>query len=223
MLEVDWRGFKIPWVYTVDGDLAIRPPRPPDAEALTFEPAFAQGAWGESIEYERPSVLTLEEDSGPHLSAWDDAGWRRLEAARTTALLATPVEHFLVRGFRSDGIDEMMAHMTAIEAAVGEEGDHRRRLRAKPDPYPRLGPTERVAARVAGLLDDAAAAAAYIDLFDLRSRFVHGRAGLGAISTDQRVKCRQLARRVAAALVRAAAPGPDRATFLAALLDRGAP
>lgn len=167
-------------------------------------------------------MLTLEDSSRSELASFDEAGWKRLETARTTTLLATPVEHFLVRAFGSDGIDEMMAHMTAIEAAVGEEGDHRRRLRVKPDPHPRLGPTERVAARVAGLLDDGAAAAAYADLFDLRSRFVHGRLGLGAISTAQRVECRQMSRRVAAALVQAAVPGTDRATFLAGLLDRGA-
>jgi hypothetical protein len=223
MLEVDWRGFKIPWVYTVDTDLAIRPPRPPDSDELTFEPAFAKDAWGEDVEYERPSVLTLEDSSRSELASFDEAGWQRLETARTTSLFATPVEHFLVRAFRSDGIDEMMAHMTAIEAAVGEEGDHRRRLRVKPDPNPRLGPTERVAARVAGLIDDSAAAAAYVDLFDLRSMFVHGRASLGTISTDQRVRCRQLSRRVAECLVKAAAPGVDRAAFLAGLLDRGAP
>ncbi len=25
MLEVNWRGFTLPWIYTVDGDLVIRP------------------------------------------------------------------------------------------------------------------------------------------------------------------------------------------------------
>lgn len=222
MPEVDWRGFKIPWVYTTDTDLAVRPSRPPDAGDLTFEIAFARDGWGEEDEYERPAVLPLEDRSRDELASFDQSGWSRLETARATSLFATPVEHFLVRAFRSDGIDEMMAHMTAIEAAVGEEGDHRRRLRAKPDPYPRLGSTERVAARVAGLLGDKAVAGVYADLFDLRSRFVHGRLGLGAISTAQRVECRQLSRRVAAALVQAAVPGTDRATFLAGLLDRGA-
>ena len=34
MPEVDWRGFKIPWVYTVDSDLAVQPQRPPGLRCL---------------------------------------------------------------------------------------------------------------------------------------------------------------------------------------------
>jgi hypothetical protein len=150
--------------------------------------------------------------------------WRRLEAARKSVLMATPIEHFLVRAFAAEGIDEMMAHMTAIEAAVGEESDHRRRLRPKSDPFPNLSATERVSMRLAALLDDPRAFQAYADLFDLRSQFVHGRPGMGTISTAQKIMARNLARRAASAIVDAADPAPaSRAEFLADLLRRGAP
>jgi len=132
------------------------------------------------------------------------------------------VVHFLVRAFLADGIDEVMAHMTAIEAALGLEMDYMRKLRPKPDPHPKPSATERVAARIGAALTDPRAAQDYKELFDLRSRFVHGRAGLNTISTRQPVLARILARRVVCALVGLAAyPARPRADVLADLLDRG--
>ena len=75
--------------------------------------------------------------------------------------------------------------MTAIEAAVGLEMDHKKWLRPKPDPHKAVSSaTDRVAARVAAVLNDATSVQAYKDLFDLRSTFVHGRAGLQKVSTS---------------------------------------
>ncbi|HEY1926619.1 MAG TPA: hypothetical protein VGG92_04070 [Caulobacteraceae bacterium] len=221
MPEVDWRGFKIPWVYSVDDDLAVRPMRPPDSDALAFEPAFAHDAWGEEVEYERPTVLPLDGRQTTALGVASEDAWRTLEAARATPLFQPPVEHFMVRAFQSDGIDELIAHMTAIEAAVGEVGDQRRKYRSQPDPYPNVSASDRVGARVSGLLADPAAAAAYAELFDIRSLYVHGRNGMPTISTQQRVQCRRLARRVTAGLVLEAGRGGERAAVLADLLRRG--
>jgi hypothetical protein len=81
-----------------------------------------------------------------------------------------------------------------------------------------------MARKVAGLLDDPSAADSYRTLFHIRSLFVHGRAGLAAISTEQRVLARTMARRVANALLDlAAAAGPARSEVLAQLLVQGAP
>jgi hypothetical protein len=115
-----------------------------------------------------------------------------------------------------------MAHMTAIEAALGLEIDHKRQLRPKPDPHPKLSATDRVAARIGAALTDAKAVQDYRHLFELRSAFVHGRAGLQKISTPQRVLARNLARCVARALVALAAhPVRSRVDVLANLLDQG--
>lgn len=112
--------------------------------------------------------------------------------------------------------------MTTIEAALGLEMDHKRKLRPKPDPHPKSSATERVAARIGAALTDAKAAQDFKDLFELRSAFVHGRAGLQKISTPQRVLARTLARCVARALVSLAAyPARSRADVLADLLDQG--
>src|ERR1700745_3486103 len=50
---------------------------------------------------------------------------------------------------------------------------------------------------MAALLIDPASAQGYKDLFELRSSFVHGRAGLQNVSTSMRLRARSLARRAA--------------------------
>jgi len=153
-----------------------------------------------------------------------DQAWRVVEAARATPLFETPIVHFLVRAFLSDGIDEVMAHMTAIEAAVGLEMDHKAFMRPRPDQHKGMKATDRVAARIGALLNDRSSVQAYKDLFELRSQFIHGRADLQKISTQQRVLARSLARRVAAGTVDVALQGPrPRVEVLSELLDQGAP
>ncbi|TPL35588.1 hypothetical protein [Mesorhizobium sp. B2-4-8] len=224
MQEVDWRGFRLPWIYTVDEDLFIRPSPPPSADSLTLEPWIVQGDWGEDIELERPTVLPLDDAAAQGLAKFDDEAWNELETARATELFETPIAHFLVRAFLADGMDEVMAHMTAVEAAVGLEMDHKKWLRPKPDPHKAVSSaTDRVAARVAAALNDSGSVQAYKELFELRSSFVHGRAGLQKVSTAQRVMARGLARGVARKLVDIAVRGPrPRTDVLSDLLARGA-
>ncbi len=222
MLEVDWRGFLVPWIYTLDEDLFVRPARPPSPDDLTLEPRIVEDRWGEEIELERPSALPLDDSAKTELQLFTDAAWTELQAARATPLFEAPVVHFLVRAFLADGIDEVMAHMTAIEAVIGLGIDHMRKLRPQPGPHPKLSATERVSARIGAALTDAKAAENYKDLFELRSAFVHGRAGLPKISTTQRVLARNLARRVARALVALAVHRTrSRADVLDDLLRQG--
>lgn len=222
MLEVDWRGFRVPWIYTVSDDLCVRPARPPDPDSLSWEPWFVQDDWGEEMELERPLEYRLDDPAKPGLSLFTQQAWEEVEAARATPLFETPIVHFLVHAFLADGIDEIMAHMTALEAALGLESDHKAGLRPKPDPYPKLRSTGRVATRVAAATGDPQAAGDYGALFDVRSAFVHGRAGVQSISTVQRVTARRLARQVARALVqRASAQLVSRDAMLGAMLDEG--
>jgi hypothetical protein len=224
MKDVDWRGFRIPWIYTLDEDVFVRPARPPSPDSLTLEPWIVQDHWGDEIELERPTSLPLDDSAKTELPRFNASAWAELQAALTTSLFETPVVHFLVRAFVADGIDEVIAHMTAIEASLGLESDHRRKLRSKPDPHPNLSATERVAARIGAALTDAGAVQDYKDLFDLRSTFIHGRAELQKIPTSQRVLARGLARRVACALISLATthPASSRADVLASLLNQGA-
>lgn len=221
MPEVDWRGFRVPWIYTVDEDLFIQPDPPPSADSLTLEPWIIEQG-GEEVELERPTELPLADDAKVGLSLCTDHAWRKLEAARATPLFETPIAHFLVRAFLSDGMDEVMAHLTAIEAAVGLEMDHKKWMRPKSDSHKKVSATERVAARIAAVLNDCESAQAYRDLFELRSSFVHGRAGLQKVTTQRRVMARSLARGVADGLVDIALRRPGlRADVLSDLLDQG--
>lgn len=223
MPDIDWRGFRIPWIYVLDEDLFVRPARPPSPDSLSLEPWFLHDDWGEEIELERPTYLPLHDSAKKDLQRLTESAWAELQAALATPLFETPVVHFLVRAFLADGIDEVIAHMTAIEASLGLESDHRRKLRPKPDPHPGLSATNRVAARIGAALADAQVVQDYEDLFELRSAFIHGRAGLQKISTPQVVLARGLARRVARALVSLATAHPScsRENILADLLSRG--
>ena len=131
MADLDWRGFRVPWIYTLDDDLFVYPKRPPSPDDLTLEPDIFEDQWGNEVENERPTTYRLEDVAATQLAGYPPSAWADLEAARAATVFETPVVHFLVRAFLAEGIDEFMAHMTTIEAALGVELDHRRKLRPK--------------------------------------------------------------------------------------------
>lgn len=222
--EVDWRAFRLPWLHTVDDDLFVRPMAPPSPDTLSLQPDIAYDQYGDEIEIERPTVNNLEDEARSSFNRLDESLWRGVLDARAGALFETPIVHFIVRAFLADGMDEVMAHMTAIEAGLGLEMDHRRGLRPKPDAHKNVSASDRTAARLAALLNDATAATAYRELFELRSSYVHGRAGLSKIPTTLRLNARRLARKMAEALVAQSPVEPaTRVKVLSNLLDRGAP
>lgn len=221
MHEVDWRGFRLPWIYTVNEDLCVAPARPPDPDSLSWEPQFYTNECGEPEEFERPVGLRLDDSAVPGIQTLTNEFWTMLQSARQSDLFKPPVEHFLVRAFLSSKIDEVLAHLTVIEAAFGTESDHKSHLRPKPDCHKSIRATGRVAARLSAALGEPKAAQDYLYLFDVRSMFVHGRAGLKPISTTHRVLARSLARGAADALVRMASHGLSRENLLAQLLDKG--
>jgi len=67
MPEVDWRGFRVPWIYTLDDDLFVRLTRPPSADSLTLEPWIVEDNWGEEVELEQPSTLPLHDSAKTEL------------------------------------------------------------------------------------------------------------------------------------------------------------
>lgn len=220
MTEVDWRGFRLPWIYTLDDDLCAFPTPPPPPERLSWEPHHQQVDGDEWGEYERPMWLrtcATAEDVREVL----EARWALLAAStQASELFSTPVEHFLVRAFLSDGIDEVMAHLIMIEAAFGDEADHRRKLRLTGDNHDE-SPTRRVAARLSAAIVKPGAAKEYLDLYDMRCTYVHGRPEGRIISTQQRVLARRLAREAANALVGLAQAQQSREIVLLDLLNRG--
>jgi hypothetical protein len=139
-------------------------------------------------------------------------------------LFETPIAHFLVRAFLAEGVDEFLAHITTIEAALGLRADYQKRFRIAPDRYKGTRATDRMRGRVARLLDGRPDADQYELLFEVRSAFLHGRT-MTSISTKEGVMARSLARRTVEALILATRGGPirSREDFLDGLLDKGAP
>jgi hypothetical protein len=201
--DFNWRAFRIPWVYTVEDDLFVRPPTMPSADTLTWETQWVDDGTEGGDEYERPAAFHFQ----PPIESLDpiinDQRWRDIERALASDLFSTPIVHFLVAAFLGEGIDEFTGHLTALEASLGLRDD---RFREKV-----------LSARISALLKDPGAEAAYSEVFNLRSEYVHGRV-MGPISGIARVDARRLARRVANALVGCTlGPGEDRQAFLQGL------
>jgi hypothetical protein len=211
-----WRRFQVPWVYTVDDDIFVRPNSPPSPDDLSLELQPLTDARGEVVDVELPVVNPLE---GVDLCSWDDKGWQTLARALNSPLFETPVVHFFVRAFLANGVDEVLAHLTAIEAALGIQADYIPRLRTS---HASIGATRRLASRIAALLGDVEFSKQYDDLFTVRCEYLHGRA-MEAISSAKRVCARKLSRQVVAALVKVAAETAvaSRGDYLNELLDRG--
>ena len=219
MPEVDWRGFRIPWIYQLDDDLFVAPSIPRGPDSLSWEPYVYQDQWGEPEEIERPVELRLTDAATEFLAGLGDAHWQAFETALDSELFETPIMHFLVRGFLSDGIDEFMAHLTTVEAALGLQDDHDFNSRRN---FPKISATKRVARRLAAALNDAGAADVYDVLFNVRSAFIHGRGGMNKIPTEQRVQARTIASKACAALVDLASQSRlSRDEILDDLLEKG--
>jgi hypothetical protein len=196
----DWRAFRIPWIHVETGDLFIRPKQVPSADQLSWTPFYVEED-GEQLEIEVPLHVSLYERAEIELSQLDHRWWARLEIASSSVLFTTPIKHFLVRAFFSEGMDEIMAHMTTIEAALGMHEDF---TGPRPSHVKKLKVHERMAQRIEALLGDPQLADDYRALFQLRSKFVHGRAIASKVPSIDRVKARRLARKVVVGVIDAA-------------------
>jgi hypothetical protein len=220
--EVDWRGFRVPWVYIADEDLFVRAELPQSPDTLSWDERYDDYD-GEVREYEVPLELRLGDEATDALPAWGLEYWNAVVSARGSSLFETPIAHFLVRAFSASDIDEFLGHITTIEAALGLPEDYESKLRPADDPYRKIGAGRRMRARIAALLEDPGCAVEFTSLFRTRSLFLHGRP-MAPISTQERVLARSLARRVVVALIQAShVEQGTRGDFLAKLLAVGMP
>jgi hypothetical protein len=222
MHDIDWRGFRVPWIYTLEDDIFVRPQPPPSPDTLSWEPQSFQDWDGEEIEGERPMCMRLDAAAAASAPTFlNDMTWSELVLACRSPLFETPIAHFLVHGFLTERMDEFLAHITTMEAALGLQSDYLAQPRSAR--HRSLRSTARVATRVSGLLGTKGAGEDYRRLFEIRSEFLHGRT-MGAVSSDHRNLARNLARKVVSALVTAALVQPaveSRDTYLETLVDKG--
>jgi hypothetical protein len=200
---IEWRGFRVPWTYTVNTDPFARPALPLRSDSLSWEPdIFDDPNTGEMIELERPVILPLSIDAGQQFSAIGDQRWEAIETALASKIFNALVVHFFVHAFSSEGIDEFLAHIIAIEAALGMVRDHDRRTRPRINGKD-ISATKRIAHRIAALTGERAKADSFNRLFKLRSDFVHGKS-VDLILPIERMMARSLTREVISRLVDAA-------------------
>jgi hypothetical protein len=217
--EVDWRGFRVPWIYTADRDLFVRMQAPPQDTSLTWLPVAYTDVYGETFEEEQPAHYTLADEASGLSAIVNQSLWDDWLLARGTPMLAAPVAHFLVRAFLSDHIDEFLAHLMVVEASLGLKADYE--PKPKGGRHNALRPTDRMVRRIDKILGDPVGGQEYRRLFDVRSNYVHGRQ-MGEISSADLKSARSLARKVARRLVHVAAHdtvAADRDTYLMSLLD----
>jgi hypothetical protein len=118
-----WQPFKVPWAYTTSRHVFGFPPQAPDPDALSW--TLAQPDPDEDP-FEVPAVLRyIEENEHPILQDFASRWWDLV--SRVAPLGGKPlpgfnprVEHFLLRGFLESKIDQLLWHVTAIDAAVGK-------------------------------------------------------------------------------------------------------
>ncbi|WP_234265206.1 hypothetical protein [Hydrogenophaga sp. NFH-34] len=222
MPEFGWRGFTLPWVYSYCDDLFVRPPLPQSARSLSWLLHGGHTPFGDVAEWDAPMELPLKDGIAQLPDLLSESAWERLQESLSSPLFETPVAHFMVRAFLSDGIDEFLAHLTMIEAALGTETDFfPPKMRTS---HKGKGATIRMTSRVSGLLGACSEGETYYRLFNLRSAFIHGRALQSPISSKDRFEARRLARRVFQGLVIRATKEPMlscRDDFLANTLDQG--
>jgi hypothetical protein len=187
-----WRAFEVPWVYTTDNDLFVRPTTPPSADALSWDYMFEDD--GEEV-FVDPNRVPLKADAAS-ISDWlTDRRWADLMTVKKSPLFQTPIEHFFVKAFLEEDADEFLAHITTIEAALLLPEETR-------------GLTRLIARRVSALLGAEQKGKIYEHLYNVRCALVHGRK-MDAIPGDSRLLARQLARQVVNALVEAALACPQ--------------
>ena len=124
--DVFWRPFAIPWVYSLTEDPFADPPRSPDPSVLRTTPFGEEGD-----EFEVP-------DNSERFNLTDQtlkelrSRWCKLQTvlAKTGAQGANfhlLTRHFFVRAFAEQGIDEIIASISCIEATLQLKDEYGRK------------------------------------------------------------------------------------------------
>jgi hypothetical protein len=205
-----WKPFDVPWIYAANSD-PFEAPRPvPDFTSLSWRPYATPE--GDIIEHDQPDSREFEEIVFDNYETECRTTWTTLEMVCPLEQICCPafnplIEHFLLRAWREEGIDQLIMHMTAIDAAIGNRELNKNRPKEKK--Y--VGLTKALGARMCALLSDPNAGSQFDTLYDRRSEYIHGRLGAeGEIKIEDLNSARRMARRVARGVLEYAVNHPDR-------------
>lgn len=224
-----WKFFKIPWVYEVDGNLFIPPCPLPSYQRFNYDIKLYEDSNGEVCEYEQPlqlDLITSDFDQASDL----DLGQLPLffaeifEKIDKNLFFGETALFFLINAYDSDGIYEFISHITAIEAAIGQQDSIRVKGKNKKlgqfKQYS-IGITRIVAIRIAALLKDVEFYHQYIILFKLRSNFIHGSDEDQFINDDNKIKARRLTRMIVTSLLNLDAKNQTKEEMLRKIFNDG--
>jgi hypothetical protein len=116
--ETLWKHFAVPWTYSVTDDPFAQPDRAPNPSALTWTVVG-----NPDDEFEVPDRSEIFETTQKRLEDAVQQRWRLLQAAlaRTDTEQANfhPLtKHFFVKALAEEGIDEVLANISCIEATL---------------------------------------------------------------------------------------------------------
>lgn len=179
----------------MESDLFVRPSQLPDIETLAWVPQHDDE--GEEIG-ERPVTIALAGEPSPYLT---QDRWDEIARARKAPIFNKTIPHFLTSSFLSSDMDEVIAHIITLEAALGLPDDFGGQPKGQLQ-----GAANRLRARITALLDPASGEL-HRRLVKLRNGYVHG-APLSAIDGSELTEARRLARRVVLSVIERAIAQP---------------
>ncbi len=183
-----WLGFHIPFVLRVSDNLLEAPRPAPNLSSLETEPYF-DPATGEELGEKPAWYINFDEQE-------TEAFTRRLSTVDKLLRDNQTVESvwpfisrglgFLVKGFFAKGLEQLLWHITVIEALLGEN---------------RAGVTTRLARRIGLILGSSeserkAIRKQFEQVYDFRSDLVHGNEFRKQIWEGHLLEARDLARRI---------------------------
>jgi len=219
--ESDWRAFYIPWVHTVEDDLFVAQKLISDSDSLT---------WIEQIRIKNGELIEVSEPLEIDLSCGDDELGKHFhkqlfdhidKAIKNGFINEAAIHHFL-KAFLSRDIDEFLAHIVVIDACLGDSHELKNELESLKVGSNNLPKTGKLKYRLVGLLNDASVKNEIDNLYDLRSKYVHGR-DMEVINSKEKIQARSLARRTLMAIITIAGNNPEinKSEMLNMLLRKG--
>lgn len=121
--EDPWEPFSVPWVYSSTDDPFADAPRAPDPSALTWTLIVHSNFYSnEEEEFEVPERSEFFKIDHEKIEALERR-WQKLQAALTKADTEQAnfhplTKHFFVKALAVEGIDEIVANISCIEATL---------------------------------------------------------------------------------------------------------
>lgn len=187
-LEIGWLGFEIPFVLETDDNWLGSPRGTPDLSRLHTEP-LTNSATGDVSEEEVPTTyIHFDERETDLFQTSVQDGEKLLTNLRVQqhpwGFIDVALGYF-IKAFFTEGHEQLLWHITTLEALVGEKGE---------------GITKRLAGRIALILgktenERKKLRKEFNELYEFRSALVHGKQSENRVYIGHLRNARDLARR----------------------------